>query len=107
MDLWDEFYRYMKDAYQNQETNRTHYEQKSLWDMLASDRKFDLIEKLKHVEDQEGGYMSIVVPPEGYSENDDTHNAVLDWLQDHGVNIINVNLSVERMRRALHPEMTL
>jgi len=64
----------------------------SLWDILWLDGQFDLIKKLRHVELEEHGFKSIIVPPEGFSDNDRVHNLVLRWLQQHCVNIVNVGL---------------
>lgn len=76
-----------------------------LWSILWLDNKFDLIKKLQHVEYGTPGFGSIVVPLEGFSENDAVHNLVLRWLEERGVNVVNVGLVEARLRSALHPEM--
>jgi len=72
-----------------------------LWEILAADGKFELIDKLRRVELREPGYGTIVVPKEGFSDNDEIHNIVLDWLEEQNVNILNVNLEIARLKRAL------
>ena len=74
----------------------------TLWERLAMEGKFDLIEKLRRVEKSEDGYSTLVVPPEGFSESDQTHNIVLDWLEERGVNVLNVGLEKARLEHALH-----
>lgn len=73
----------------------------TLWEKLAMEGKFDLIEKLRRVEVGEAGYGTVIVPPEGFSERDEVHNLVLDWLDEQGVNVLNVGLEVARLQKAL------
>lgn len=74
----------------------------SLWEKLALDGKFELITLLRRVEMKEPGYGTVVVPHEGFSERDDIHNLVLDWLVEHDVNVLNVGLEVACLERALN-----
>jgi hypothetical protein len=74
----------------------------ALWERLAEEGNFELIEKLRRVEKGELGYGTIVVPHDGFSEEDETHNLVLDWLEEHGVNILNVGLEKARLEQALY-----
>jgi len=73
-----------------------------LWVRLTVEGQFDLIRKLARVEKKEDGFMTIVVPPGGFSEDDTTHNMVLDWLEERHVNVLNVGLEVSRCRVALY-----
>lgn len=73
-----------------------------LWERLAEEGNFELIEKLRRVEKREPGYGTIVVPYEGFSEDDETHNLVLDWLEEHRVNILNIGLERARLEQALY-----
>lgn len=74
---------------------------KSLWDRLAEERNFKLIETLRRIELKEAGYGTLIVPPKGFSENDETHNLVLNWLEQQEVNILNVGLETARLEYAL------
>jgi hypothetical protein len=74
-----------------------------LWNRLAIEGNHDLIAKLAFVERREPGFGVVIVPPRGFSENDETHNAVLDFLRDDlGVEVVNPALEKTRLRRALH-----
>lgn len=73
-----------------------------LWDRLIDEGQFHLIRKLRRVEMGEEGFQTIVVPPEGFSEDDRTHNLVVDWLEERGVNVLNVGLEKARLEMALH-----
>ena len=78
------------------------YQPKNVWDRLTSEGNFKLIEKLHLAEHKEPGYNVIPVPSLGYSENDDTHNAVLDWLKEHNILALNPLHEISIMERSLH-----
>ena len=73
-----------------------------LWEKLTLEGRFNLIERLNRIETGVVGFNTIVVPPEGFSNDDRTHNLVLDWLVEHGANVLNVGLEISRMESALH-----
>lgn len=73
----------------------------ALWDHLAAQGHLTLLEKLHHVEQGAPGYGTIVVPKEGFSEDDSIHNAVLDWLHTHNVNVLNVSNEISNLHLAL------
>jgi len=75
---------------------------RSLWDRLASEGRFGLLTTLHYVEKGEAGFGTVVVPAEGFSDSDVTHNQVLDWLRARGVNVFNPSLEVTWLERALH-----
>ena len=75
-----------------------------LWERLAAEGKFELINKLRRVEQKEPGYGTIVVPKTGFSDDDKTHNLVLDWLECQGVNIMNTRIEIARLKNALRSE---
>lgn len=77
----------------------------ALWDRLVAEGKFDLIERLQRAERGEPGFRTIVVPEEGFSVVDETHNEVLRWLMAHRINVCNPGLLIARMERALHPSL--
>jgi hypothetical protein len=60
-----------------------------LWAALAAEGNHILMEHLHKAEKGEPGYGTIVVTKAGFSEDDEVHNAVLDWLQEHKINICN------------------
>jgi len=72
-----------------------------LWVRLALERKFDLIHKLHRAERGEGGFGTIVVTREGFSEDDTTHNMVLRFLNKKGINIFNPGFEEACLERAL------
>jgi len=75
----------------------------SLWDRLVAEGKFDLIERLQYAERREPGFRTIVVPEEGFSDVDATHNEVLRWFKANRINVCNPGLLIARMELALHP----
>lgn len=82
---------------------RILYDPQELWERLAAEGQHDLIATLHHVERETPGFGTVVVPDRGFSEDDVTHNMVLDWLMVHGVLPFNPGLLEARMREALHP----
>ena len=74
----------------------------ALWERLTQEGKFELIELLRHVEQGEDGFGTVVVHKEGFSENDETHNMVLDWLEERKINILNPGLEKTRLEGALY-----
>jgi len=83
-------------------SSRGDFRPRTVWDRLASDGNFELISKLQMVEKGYPGYGTVVVPAGGFSEDDDTHNAVLDWLRGHHINVLNPGLLITKLERALH-----
>jgi len=73
-----------------------------LWVRLTLEGRFDLIDKLNRVENKEPGYGTVIVPQEGFSSDDGTHNLVIDWLNTHGINVLNVGFEVSRLENSLH-----
>ena len=69
-----------------------------LWTRLASEGNFDLINKLHRAEQHEPGFETIVVKKEGFSDNDTTHNMVLQFLRERKINIVNPILEKARLR---------
>ena len=72
-----------------------------IWTTLALEGNFDLINKLHRVERKEEGFMSVAVPREGFSQNDQTHNMVMKWLRGRGVNILNPIHEIANLEYAL------
>lgn len=72
----------------------------ALWAALASEGKFELIERLRRALLREPGYGTIVVTKEGFSENDHTHNLVIRWLKAHKIHTMNVIYEVEHLKMA-------
>lgn len=72
-----------------------------LWSRLAVEGNFELIKKLNRAERREPGFGTLVVRKEGFSNNDGTHNMVLNFLRQIGVNIFNPGLEITRLKRAL------
>ena len=73
-----------------------------IWSQLAVESRFDLINKLHRVEQKELGYSTVVVPREGFSPNDQTHNMVMSWLREQHVNILNPFHEIALLELALH-----
>jgi hypothetical protein len=74
-----------------------------LWAQLALEGNTDLLYKLHQAENKE--FNVIIVPPQGFSDNDPVHNEVLHWLADHDILALNPRIETARMERALHPNM--
>jgi hypothetical protein len=72
-----------------------------LWDILIKDKKYDLIKVLKHVENKEPGYGSVVVPKYGFSSNRKIHNLVLLWLKERDINIVDVDNTIAYLEDSL------
>lgn len=72
-----------------------------LWAVLALEGNFDLINKLRMAEAREPGFGTIVVTEKGFSENDVTHNLVLDWLKERNINIVDVPFIVGNLELTL------
>ena len=79
----------------------TKVETQDVWNSLISDGNLELIERLRHVEIKTPGFSTIVVPQQGFSPQDETHNKVLDWLHQRDVNVVNPPLMILRMFKAL------
>lgn len=73
-----------------------------LWEMLLSEGKHDLIEKLRRVERQEGGFGTIIIPEGGFSSNKQTHEMVVSWLEKMGTNVLDVKKEIAELEEALH-----
>jgi hypothetical protein len=73
-----------------------------LWLTLASEGRFELIERLQKALNGVPGFGTIVVPLEGFSDIDKTHNMVLRCLRWHGVHLFDVAFEVGNLELALH-----
>lgn len=69
----------------------------NLWVRLASEGRFDLIKILHRAEQHEPGFETIVVKKEGFSDDDTTHNLVLEFLRKNKINIFNPGLEAARI----------
>lgn len=63
----------------------------NLWLTLASEGKYELITKLHRAQNKEEGYSTIIIPTEGFSKNDTTHNQVLKWLKKNKIKTFDPN----------------
>lgn len=72
----------------------------ALWAALASEGRFELIERLRKALLRMPGYGTIVVTREGFSESDRTHNLVIRWLKAHRIHTMNVIYEVEHLKMA-------
>jgi hypothetical protein len=83
--------------------------QTSLWDRLIAENNIPLIEKLHKAETHTPGYSIVIVPTNGFSEEDDTHNAVIDWLKENNIPYLNVTHEIAELEHSLScttPETT-
>lgn len=69
--------------------HRINFTPQSVWDLLAAENQLALIDRLRRVERGEPGYRTVLIPNEGFSKDPKVHQAVLDWLRDHNVNVYN------------------
>jgi hypothetical protein len=72
----------------------------TLWLTLASEGKFDLMERLRKALLGEPGFGTIAVNREGFSENDRTHNLVIRWLKAHDIHVLDVMFEIGNLERA-------
>jgi hypothetical protein len=77
-----------------------------VWLDLLFENNFSLIDKLHHVENKDAGFGTVIVPEQGFSQNDIIHNKVLEWLKKKKVNVINPPLIIERLKRTLQRTAT-
>lgn len=77
----------------------------ALWLTLASEGRFELIERLQRAFNGVPGFGTIVVPLEGFSEVDRTHNMVIRSLKWHGVHVMDVLFEVGNLELALHGDL--
>lgn len=74
----------------------------TLWDRLTMEGRYELISLLHHAEQHDPGYSVIIVPEEGFSDIDETHNMVLDFLHQNNILPLNVPLEITKLEKALH-----
>lgn len=79
----------------------SHAPEKTVWDIIASEGKYDLIHRLQRVECGEPGYGTMIVPEGGWSNNAETNNRVINWLKDHRVNVWSPTQEIEELEQAL------
>lgn len=72
-----------------------------LWSLLLQEGNHKLIDKLRRAEKREPGFTTIVVPPEGFSENISTHYVVMSWLKKKKINIVDVNKILDDLTKSL------
>jgi hypothetical protein len=78
-----------------------HTPEKTVWDMLAADGKYDLIRRLQRVERGEPGYGTMIVPEGGWSRDPGTNDRVLCWLKDHRVNVWSPAQEIAELEQSL------
>ena len=72
-----------------------------IWTLLASEGNFKLIDRLHKAEAKEPGYLSVVVPEEGFSPDDEVHNHVIDWLKAHKyINVLNTRKEIYELEQS-------
>lgn len=73
------------------------------WILLAAEGNDKTLRLLQKVEQKQPGYSTIIIGPNGFSENDDTHNAVLNWLRDRNVMVYSPQNEIYHLNKSLHP----
>jgi len=72
-----------------------------IWNLLTYEGNFELIDKLHKAEIKEPGYLTIVVPEEGFSPDDEVHNLVIDWLKAHKyINVLNTRKEIYELEQS-------
>lgn len=71
------------------------------WVALVAEGNHDLIAKLKRAMDGEAGFGTIVINGEGFSEDDNTHHAVLNMLRRNGVRVVDVQYEIGSLELSL------
>ncbi len=75
---------------------------KDIWRRLACEGKFDVIELLKRVEKEEGGYGTIIIPSGGFSNDEITNRLIIMWLEKKDVNVYSVEEEIKEYEEALY-----
>ena len=78
-----------------------HTPEMTLWDRLAAEGKYDLIDKLRKTEQGEPGYRTVIIPEGGWSESADTNDAILQWLKSLRVNVWSPEQEVSDLEKTL------
>jgi len=73
-----------------------------LWTLLVTAGRHDLVNLLHDVEMGTKGFGSVVIPLKGFSEDDNIHNAVIDFLKTQPVNLVNPVRIKHELETALH-----
>lgn len=72
-----------------------------IWTLLASEGNFKLIDRLHKAEAREPGYLTVVVPEDGFSPDDEVHNLVIDWLKAHKhINVLNTRKEIYELEQS-------
>ena len=71
-----------------------------LYQNLADEGNHALVNKLIRADRMEIGFTTIVVPEEGFSDCNITHNAVIDWLRERCIYVCNPSLIITRLERS-------
>jgi hypothetical protein len=71
-----------------------------LWQALVLDGNFTLLSKLHNAEIKFSGYGTLIVPTEGFSDNNRVHNMVIDWCREHKVRLFNVSHHIAILENA-------
>ena len=79
------------------------YQPKDVWDMLAAEGNCELISRMQRIEKKELGFEWLVITQKGFSNDDLTHNAVIQWALDNNVRLINNHAEATQLHDALHP----
>jgi hypothetical protein len=79
----------------------SHTPEKTVWDMLAADGKYDLIRRLQRVERGEPGYGTMIIPEGGWSRDPGTNDRVLCWLKDRHVNVWSPTQEIAELEQSL------
>lgn len=64
-----------------------HYPPKTIWDRLTAEGDHALIDMLRRVERKDPGYTTVILPDGGWSTQQSTNNAILQWLQEQHINV--------------------
>ena len=74
----------------------------TLWVALASEGQFELMERLRKALLKAPGYGTIIVTRKGFSDNDRTHNLVIQWLKAHDIHSLDVMFEIGNLEESLH-----
>ena len=94
MNLWDEVHR-MRDVLEDDG-------HQSVWDRLVAEGNLELLERLRRTERGEDGFMTYAVPPDGFSTNQMTNEAVIEWLRNHGATVLDARAEINALERLLY-----
>lgn len=77
----------------------------SIQDRLLLEKNHPLLQKLKKIEEGTPSFPRkvFIIPDEGLSKNQKTHQDILDWLHKNNILAYNPSQEIKELQKSLHP----